>query len=85
MRTDGQKQMTKLTVGFHNFADAPKNYAMWYRLHVFIHYSLYAKLYSRKEKITSKNCIPGGSFFQIITYIYSKSIKLYTTFHPYGM
>ena len=82
MRMDGQKQMTKLTAAFRNFADAPKIYAMWYRLHEFI---TVRKIIFKKRQDSVKNCFPGGSFFQIITYIYSKSIKLYTTFHPYGM
>jgi len=69
MRTDGHTQIRKLTVAFRGFADAPKNYAMCYNLHVLFDYSLYVKLYSRREKVKLKNCTPGGSFFQIITYI----------------
>jgi len=62
--------MTKLTVVFRNFAEAPK--IMLY--HIDPMYSPITRCtqnyIQEKKKMASKNCTLSGSFFQIITYIY---------------
>ena len=52
-RTDGQTGMTKLTVAFHDFATAPKNWETKQRLTC--HYDLFRQIIHLKKAMSKRN------------------------------